>query len=474
MIPRQFLLREWDPSSMHGHDIAERGRRIETTLDTLAVAVRELSSSKSWSGPAHDTAAEAFAHIRTAGRTIAAHAERFERSLHRAADDVARARTDALTHVAELTRSPLWVSDIWVVLIDPVPLTAEQIGELRIAQQRAQSEINELIVAVGQADRAQALAHSTPDLGVRQAALMQLGTGSAAPDPALSVPDPYTPAGMLQMDAARRAYEATTPRASEKTTGTERDTLDVTYQDGSRAEIVNHKIAADGTVYTEGEHERTVVRTFSADGVLTSTSDVRVTGRRKDTKVDYPNKMTVTLVEHGEYRDATITYPDGTVHEIGNDKSFWSEMGDAATTWNNPVAFGLDFAGGLPSAEAQRAAALAAPRPAPPVVGAASNWDPQWAKRGSIALSVGIGAYEWVTADTSAQRCKVGLSTMGSIAGGVLLTSPGASGGALVGGAVAGPTGAAVGSAVGGAVGGMIGSVGGGALGGRLGDKVCS
>lgn len=104
----------------------------------------------------------------------------------------------------------LYVSDGWVVLINPARMSAEEAAALQTQAENAQKEINELLLKVGAADDAAAAAMQDavaglhvnpldPKLDPKLAALFTPGSQP----PADAVPNPSTPQGALQQATIR-------------------------------------------------------------------------------------------------------------------------------------------------------------------------------------------------------------------------------------------------------------------------------
>ncbi|MDQ2638199.1 MAG: hypothetical protein M3Y83_15125, partial [Actinomycetota bacterium] len=136
---------------------------------------------------------------------------------------------------------PLSVTDQWVVLIDPVYVSEEEMAELQALAVREQGEINGLLAAVGDADDATANAVLAAGEGFgfvepgppTDVADLMLAT---AQRPADQVPDPRTVVGLAAQEAIRSADQQQQVReVVESTNEYGEEVTTVIKQDGSRA-----------------------------------------------------------------------------------------------------------------------------------------------------------------------------------------------------------------------------------------------
>jgi hypothetical protein len=80
------------------------------------------------------------------------YAEAFADALGSGSSAIGRARADLLDKADEIDCSPLKVTDQWVVMIDPAEMSAEKAAELQKQAEAAQSDVNVLLLTVGEAD----------------------------------------------------------------------------------------------------------------------------------------------------------------------------------------------------------------------------------------------------------------------------------------------------------------------------------
>lgn len=155
---------------------------------------------------------------------------------------IGQARAALLAKADQVDAGPLNVSDQWVVLIDPVTMSADDIAKLQTLAAEEQGEINTLLSAVGDADEntANAVAAASGRFGFVEARPSgdPFDIPTAPGRPRDQVPDPRDPIGLLDQQALRNGDMAISVREvieSENAYGEEVKT--VIMQDGSKQVI---------------------------------------------------------------------------------------------------------------------------------------------------------------------------------------------------------------------------------------------
>jgi hypothetical protein len=155
---------------------------------------------------------------------------------------IGQARAALLAKADQVDAGPLNISDQWVVLIDPVTMSADDIAKLQALAAEEQSEINNLLTAVGDAD--ENTANAVAAAGGRFGFVEDRPSGdpfdipTAPGRPRDQVPDPRDPIGLLDQQALRNGDMAISVREvieSENAFGEEVKT--VIMQDGSKQVI---------------------------------------------------------------------------------------------------------------------------------------------------------------------------------------------------------------------------------------------
>ena len=137
---------------------------------------------------------------------------RSRRALTNGAGAIGGARASLLAKADQVDAGPLSVSDQWVVLVDPVRMSAEAMAELQALAMEEQGVVNTLLIAVGDADDATANAIAAAGRAnglVEPTRPSDLGgmMMPPAPSPSDQVPDPRTPIGTQAQEALRAANE---------------------------------------------------------------------------------------------------------------------------------------------------------------------------------------------------------------------------------------------------------------------------
>jgi hypothetical protein len=242
VLPTRSRLTGWNPDSLStgAKAIDDLGESIFNDVRQLDDGINRLPQTKGWSGNAHDAASEMFDRAITRSSGLLNYAKATSKALSDGGARIGAARTELLREAAEIDRSELIVSDNWVVQIRPAAMTAEHAADLQEQAKAAQGEINELLVAVGNADdeTTQALllarALQGKDFDVHR-------IGPPGPIPAVpgdEVPDPSTDAGRQLQEMAREQDMSTSVRETTETTDHDGNHFKTLYMvDGSKQVI---------------------------------------------------------------------------------------------------------------------------------------------------------------------------------------------------------------------------------------------
>src|SRR5437868_14058984 len=111
-----------------------------------------MSEARAWDGPAHKAAAAMFHRATDTTSQFSHYTEGVAAALSKGAGTIGGARSALLNHADEVDRGELSAADMWVVLIKPARLSAENTASLQAQANAAQAEINRLLVALGDAD----------------------------------------------------------------------------------------------------------------------------------------------------------------------------------------------------------------------------------------------------------------------------------------------------------------------------------
>lgn len=243
MLPSRSTLESWGPDTLSTSGAAVRagGETVGSAVSGVDDACERLPEVRAWSGAAHDAAGAMFGRADVEASRFSRYAGAVATALSDGAGALGKARGALLAKANEIDDGPLSVTDQWVVLIDPVYVSEEEMAELQALAVREQEAINGLLAAVGDTDDAAANAVLAAGEGFgfvepgppTDVADLMLAT---AQRPADQVPDPRTVVGLAAQDAIRSADQHQQVReVVESTNEYGEETTTVIKQDGSRA-----------------------------------------------------------------------------------------------------------------------------------------------------------------------------------------------------------------------------------------------
>ena len=242
MLPSRSTLRGWNPDSLTASAaaITAGATGVADAVKGLDDACHRMPETKAWSGRSQQAASAMFGRAERDASTFAGYAHDLAEALRRGSATIGPARAALLNKADQVDAGPFEVTDQWVVLIDPVRTSAEEMSKLEALARAEQEAINGLLSAVGDADDASAnavvaagnkrgFAEGGPptDLGSVMVPVAQR--------PADQVPDPRSPLGVIAQEAVRDGDMSTKVRdAGEPTKNEYGDELTtITMQDGS-------------------------------------------------------------------------------------------------------------------------------------------------------------------------------------------------------------------------------------------------
>lgn len=178
---------------------------------------------------------------------FAAYARELAEALRHGSDTIGPARAALLAKADQVDAGPLEVTDQWVVLIDPVKMSAEEMAKLEELARSEQEAVNRMLTAVGDADdtTANAVVAAGKSRGFVEAG-PPTDFGSmmvpVAQRPGDQVPDPRNPIGVLAQEAIRNGDMSVKIReVSEPVKNQYGDEVTtVTMQDGSKQVLTKY------------------------------------------------------------------------------------------------------------------------------------------------------------------------------------------------------------------------------------------
>ena len=238
MLPSRSRLQGWDPEALlaSASTIRDAGAAIYNAVVGLDDRIDRMPESGDWAGQAHAAADTMFGRATVRSSQLKNYADAFATALADGSARIGKTRSELLTKADEIDSGPLNVTDQWVVMIDPAGMSAERAAKLQREAATAQADVNELLLAVGEADdwTAQQLLLARTE-GAAFENLEYGPPGPVPPPPGDDVFDPSTEEGRQFQEIALAQDVATTVR--EVTESTDKDGNRVTTYtmiDGSK------------------------------------------------------------------------------------------------------------------------------------------------------------------------------------------------------------------------------------------------
>jgi hypothetical protein len=325
VLPSRSRLEGWNPDSLTftGPTVKTAGQHVEQAVDTVNNNLKVMPETKAWDGDAHDAASEMFDRAHKTTSAFSDYTTAIGNALNEGAGWIGDTRTALLNKADEVDRGELHVSDSWVVLIDPAPMSAEKVAELMERVAVEQGIINGLLLAVGEADDGTAAKIT--------AAAQPFGFVPPSPDglpgmmipgaqrPADDVPNPSDPLGLFQQATIRGEDMAITVRETkEEIVNDDEFRKTLTMQDGSK-----HVIWEFG-----GPLVPKVTDThYDANGniISSTTSWTDPTNDVKHTDIEWPDGTVFNATETPDgHRTAAFTLPDGRHGVLPPDNPFFT------------------------------------------------------------------------------------------------------------------------------------------------------
>ncbi|MGC4934320.1 hypothetical protein ACLQ3C_11635 [Gordonia sp. DT30] len=306
MIPSRPRLMSWNFDALITTPIALRiqGVASEQAAVDISKNCDALPTLRAWEGTAHTAAVEAFGRARREGAEVCDLADGLAGALETGYHALTTAKRNLLDKVADIEAGQFHVTDGWVVLLNPVEMSSDELRENMELRNDFQIQLNSDVITMGAADHSLAtgLQTAAKKAGYVQhdPNLMELVTGSATPEPQSDVPNPLSLPGQMYQQHIRDEDAAITITGTETGTNAEGEpTKTLHMQDGSK------KVFTETITYAGSSTKRPmyVEEDFDPSGKLVATTRVYKTDFNADvTSITYADG---TLVQ-------TMKYPDGT------------------------------------------------------------------------------------------------------------------------------------------------------------------
>lgn len=384
-------------------------------MNTINNNIKVMPETKGWSGQAHDAASQMFDRAHKHTMSFSDYTTAIGKALIEGAGWIGDTRMALLIKADEIDAGELHVSDQWVVLIKPAPMSAEKVAELLERVKIEQGAINGLLLAVGEADDGTAAKVT--------AAAQPFGFVSPTPDglggmmvpgvtqPADEVPNPGDHIGLFQQATVRGEDMATSVRETkEEVVNDDEFRKTLTMQDGSK-----HVIWEFG-----GPLVPKVTDThYGPNGKIISstTSWTDPVNEVKHTDIEWADGTVFNATETPDgHRTAAFTLPDGRHGLLPPDNPFFTgSVPKVAGSTLTGLEAHIDRGGRLPMLSMD----------ATEKVGAG-------AKFGGPALGILTTIYDIGVAETPYDRCVAGFAGGFGIVGDLTGGAAGAAAGTLV------------------------------------------
>ena len=406
MLPSRSTLRGWNPDSLTASAaaITAGATTVSDAVKGLDDACNRMPEAKAWSGQSQKAASAMFGRAERDASTFAAYAHDVAEALRRGSGTIGPARAALLNKADQVDAGPLEVTDQWVVLIDPVRMSAEDMAKLETLARSEQEAINGMLTAVGDADDATAnavVAAGKSHGFVEAGAPTDLGSMMApvAQRPGDQVPDPRNPIGMVAQEAIRDGDMSTKVRdVSEPVKDQYGDELTtVTMQDGSKQVLTTY----DPFDWPSKQNFASITQ-YDKDG----------------------NKVSETSSWHDHGTDSdytTISWPNGANYTMSMDPSGTRTAGFTTASGRHsavPVELIDDMsndAGGLMSGLEKHVARGGS---LPMVTADSIENVGRAAKFGGPALSLATTVFDMAMADSGRDACIAAVAGAGGFGGG--------------------------------------------------------
>lgn len=241
-MPSRSTLAGWTPDSLGAtaSAVTTSGRSVKDAVSGIDDALERFPDVRAWLGPAHDAAGRMFGRADADAERFSTYTDAVASALSGGAGSIGSARTALLAKAEEVDAGPLSVTDQWVVLVDPVMMSEKEMAALQARARQEQGVLNEMLIAVGEAD--DAVAEAVVAAGA-QFGLVEPGQPTGLGDlllptaqrPADQVPDPRTAAGVVAQESIRSADQQQNVReVIDSTNDYGEEVTTVVKQDGSR------------------------------------------------------------------------------------------------------------------------------------------------------------------------------------------------------------------------------------------------
>ena len=406
MLPSRPTLKGWNPESLatSAASITTAAMSVFGAVTGVDSACQRMPETRAWSGRSHDAAVAMFGRASRDASKVAEYANEVASALRHGSATIGAARSALLNKADEVDQGPLNVTDQWVVLIDPVRMSAEKLAQLQTLSEQEQAAINDMLTAVGNADddTANAVVAAGGRFGFVQPGPMTSDPASMMLPPTQrpgdQVPNPKTPVGMLEQEAIRNGDESLNIREITESKNAYGEAVKtVVMQDGSKQVITTN----DPFEWPDRQNFITVEQFDKHGNEVARSSSWHDLGNNCDyTSVTWPDGSNFTMT-----MDPTGHRSAGFTTALGRHSAVPVELIDNISNYSGAALSGLEKhivqGGSLPMLTAESVENVS-----------------KAAKFGGPALGVATTVFDMVMADTGRDACIAAIAGAAGSGGG--------------------------------------------------------
>ena len=419
MLASRSTLRGWNPDSLTTSAAAfsAGATTVSDAVKGLDDSCHRMPETKAWSGRSHEAATVMFGRAERNATAFAAYAHDLAEALRHGSETIGPARAALLAKADQVDAGPLEVTDQWVVLIDPVKMSAEEMAKLEELARSEQEAVNRMLTAVGDADEAtaNAVVAAAKSRGfVETGPPTDLGSmmTPVAQRPGDQVPDPRSPVGVVAQEAIRNG--------------------DMSVKIREVSEPVKNQYGDEVTTVTMQDGSKQVLTKYDPFDWPSKGNFNSITQYDKD-----GNEVSETSSWHDYGTDCdqtTITWPSGASFMMSMDQSgnrsagFTTPLGKHSAVPVELIDDMSNNAGGLMSGLEKH---IASGGSLPMVTAESLENVGKTAKFGGPALSFATTVFDMAMADSGRDKCIAAVAGAGGFGGGWGGAEAGAAAGAF-------------------------------------------
>lgn len=422
MMPDRPQLAGWDVGSLlaNGTALGNDGIKFGDIGFDLCKSITTLGDNHHWTGAAHDATLSAFQRIMSSGQDIGDFVWDWADELQIRYYALSAAKSKVENMCADIERDgKLTVLAKWGVVVKVADMSAEQYSAAKKLADQKQSELNDILPLVSQADSADGFKKVAESINQYFAPLMVSDTGGLyknGVDPMDNAPNPSTPSGKLQQDSIRSQYASTAVRSRQTSEASETDKNGLTWpgtqttltmQDGSKQVITDWRKNAGYTDVTANTYDPSGHLIAKWQSWSTPYGDKHTLASYKLTDGQVTDKSIIFSATEDHGRRSGILMANGKELDIPSNSDAWTKIIDQGSLIGSAGIAGsetyLDKTSKIPFLSEASTARL----------GAAANY-------AGPALAAATTLYDVIAADSGREACVAINTNAGAIVGGMV------------------------------------------------------